>query len=159
MINKLFLPILIVLPVLLLTGCSNASDAISGWYLNKHRGILTRAYVSVDGEVVRIALNGGHVADGPIEMASTDCEVIAEGKLENDVLVARFVDTPGEDYPEAKHIRVEFGKKRLTVVAAETWGYCGLYSRLEGVYSQLTPEQMRSEYLAAEIVIPDEFKN
>jgi hypothetical protein len=114
--------------------------------------------VSIDGQVVNITLNGGHVADGPIEMASTDCEVIAKEKLVGKGLVAQFVDTPSEDYPKAKHVRIEFEEKQLTVITAETWGYCGLYSRLEGVYKQLSPEQMRTEYVEAEIRIPDGLK-
>jgi hypothetical protein len=83
---------------------------------------------------------GGSAAQGPA--AAADCVIEAQGDLDGSVLRARFgpVETDTFSYgvaqaeSEGRTVQIAFEPGAAEVLAADTFGYCGLAAEFSGRY-------------------------
>ena len=131
-----------VLAALWLAACAQApGDAeIAGRY--RHAGpVAATLEVRPDKGGYRVRLEGGGSSEAGAASAA-DCVVEARGELTGGVLRARFspVETEGFSYgaaqaaEEARTVEIVFEPQAALVVAADTFGYCGLEAGFAGRY-------------------------
>jgi hypothetical protein len=130
------------LAALWLAACASGTDEddIAGRY--RHAGpIAATLEVRPDAAGYRVRLEGGgSMRDGAASAA--DCVVEAWGELTGGVLRARFgpVETDRFSYgaaqaaEEGRTLEIVFEPRAAEVVAADTFGYCGLDAELAGRY-------------------------
>jgi hypothetical protein len=130
------------LAALWLAACANApgEDDIAGRY--RHAGpIAATLEVRPDGGGYRVRLEGGGTNQAGAASAA-DCVIEARGELEGGVLRARFgpVETASFSYgaaraaEEGRTVEIVFEPQAAEVVAADTFGYCGLEAEFAGRY-------------------------
>ena len=131
-----------ILAALWLTACANApgADDISGLY--RHAGpVAAILAVRPEGGRYLVRLEGGGSAQAGAASAA-DCVIEARGELEGGVLRAPFgpVETDTFSYgaaqaaDEARTVEIRFEPGGAEVVAADTFGYCGLGAEFAGRY-------------------------
>ena len=131
-----------ILAALWLTACANApgADDISGLY--RHAGpVAAILAVRPEGGRYLVRLEGGGSAQAGAASAA-DCVIEARGEQEGGVLRAPFgpVETDTFSYgaaqaaDEARTVEIRFEPGGAEVVAADTFGYCGLGAEFAGRY-------------------------
>ena len=132
----------LILAALWLTACVNAPAAndIAGLY--RHAGpVGATLEVRPEGGLYRIRLEGGGAWQAGAASAA-DCVIEARGELQGAVLRAPFgaVETDTFAYgadqaaSEGRSVEIVFEPGAATVVAADTFGYCGPGAEFAGRY-------------------------
>jgi SPOR domain len=132
----------LILAALWLAACASApaADDIAGRY--RHVGpVAATLEVRSEGGLYRVRLEGGGSSEAGAASAA-DCVIEARGELQGTVLRAPFgaVETDTFSYgaaqaaDEARMVEIRFAPGAAEVVAADTFGYCGLGAKLAGRY-------------------------
>jgi len=119
---------------------SSAPDPIEGHYLGADPPAATLE-VRRDGHGYLVRLEGGSPPDPPAG-APADCTILARGPLEGGTLRARFgpIESeifsygPAEAEREGRTVEIAFVASAAEVIAADTFGYCGLGVEFRGRY-------------------------
>jgi hypothetical protein len=131
-----------VLAALWLAACAIVTDEndVAGRY--RHAGpIAATLEVRPDAAGYRVRLEGGGSTRDSAASAA-DCVIEARGELTGGVLRARFgpVEAEGFSYgaaqaaEEGRTLEIVFEPQAAEVVAADTFGYCGLEADFAGRY-------------------------
>jgi hypothetical protein len=118
----------------------SAPDPIAGFYLGADPPAATLE-VRRDGDGYLVRLEGGSPPDPPAG-APADCAIAARGRLEGGTLRARFGPIEGETFSygpaeadrERRTLEITFAAEAAEVIAADTFGYCGLGVEFRGRY-------------------------
>ena len=132
----------VALAALWLIACTATppADEIAGRY--RHAGpVAATLEVRPEGGRYLVRLEGGGSAQAGAASAA-DCVIEARGELEGGVLRASFgpVETDTFSYgaaqaaDEARTVEIRFEPGGAEVVAADTFGYCGLGAEFAGRY-------------------------
>jgi hypothetical protein len=132
----------VLLAALCVAACANVADKdeIAGRY--RHAGAVAATLeVRPDAGGYRVRLEGGGAAQAGAA-SSADCVIEARGELAGRVLRARFgpVETESFSYgaaqaaEEVRTLEIVFEPQAAEVVAADTFGYCGLSAEFAGRY-------------------------
>ena len=131
-----------LLAALWLGACANApaADGIAGLY--RHAGpVAATLEVRPEGGRYRVRLAGGGSAQAGAASAA-DCVIEARGELEGAALRAPFGPVATDTFSygaaqaadEARTVLIRFEPGAAEVVAADTFGYCGLGAEFAGRY-------------------------
>jgi hypothetical protein len=131
-----------ILAALWLAACAGTpgADDIAGLY--RHAGAVAATLeVRPEGERYLVRLEGGGSSEAGAASAA-DCVIEARGELQGAVLRAPFgpVETDSFSYgagqaaDERRTVEIRFEPGAAEVVAADTFGYCGLGAEFAGRY-------------------------